>query len=344
MKALSIFAPTLMVLFFVSGVLLSSPAFSDYWWVYEHDLTEEDLNFIDIGGVFAVGDNGVVLECLYPLCSDYDPEWQDISPPTSEDLYGECYGWFNEYVVGTSGIIICYSEHSWTFDNSPTTKDLYSISISRNDNEVGFVVGEDGTIIFADEDPPEWELYESSPTSQDLYSVCGDHDNPNSTWAVGAGGTIIDYEDGVWSLYPSSPTTEDLYGVYVNDYFDLTVACGAAGTIILWDGASWNVVDTPTTEDLFSIQGPAWALFCVGANGTILFSYDGGQSWEIEDCPVYFDLHGVARWGEYVWAVGDNGTILSRDPIGSIQPISVGKVKALFAPSVEAFGSTDDVK
>lgn len=110
-----------------TGFIISQPSFSGAWYIYEHDLTEEDLNFIDVGGVFAVGDNGVVLECLYPLCSYYDPEWQDISPPTSEDLYGECYGWFIEYVVGTSGIIIYYSEHSWTFDNSPTTKDLYSI-------------------------------------------------------------------------------------------------------------------------------------------------------------------------------------------------------------------------
>lgn len=210
---------------------------------------------------------------------------------------------------------------------------------------MGFVVGEDGTIIFADEDPPEWEIYESSPTSQDLYSVCGDHDNPNSTWAVGAGGTILDYEDGVWSLYPSSPTTEDLYGVFVYDYHDLTVACGDGGTIILWDGAIWNVVDTPTTEDLFSIQGPAWNLFCVGANGTILFSDNGGQSWEIEDCPVSVDLHGVAVGIDfYTWAVGDYGTILSYGDYQNIQPTSIGKVKALFAPSVEAFGAKDDVK
>jgi len=335
MKGHLIFAPALMVLFFVSGVLLSPPAFSDYWWVYEHDLTTEDLNFFDVEGFLAVGNNGVVLMTDYPTISS-PQEWWDISPPTSEDLYGAFLSWGgNNYVVGTSGTIV-YSDSlggDWTFYDSPTFKDLYSIVLL--DDEEGFIVGEDGTILFGTGDPPFWQIYESSPTNQDLFSVHGYRYNPNITWAVGAGGTILDYEDGVWSLYPDSPTMEDLYCVFVDDYDDAW-ACGGRGTILRWDGAVWSLVDTPTTEDLYCI----WRYYCVGENGTILASYY--SEWYIDDCPVTEDLHGVAG-STMMWAVGDVGTIIGSGSTG-IQPISVGKVKALFAPSVEAFGAKDDVK
>lgn len=335
-----IFLPLLLAL-----LLLSTPAFSGDWYIYEHDMTTEYLNFFGTEGYFVVGDNGVVLRCDY-WTSKSSPfnetfEWEDVSAPTSEDLFGVCLG-ADTHVVGTSGIIL-YSEFlgwDWTFIDSPTTKDLYSITLPGYFS--GFIVGAEGTILYGGGEPPVWELYEPSPTDQDLYSVCGNRPYPNSTWAVGAGGTILDYEDGVWSLYPDSPTANDLYGVYTSGY-SLAWTCGAGGTIIHWDGVSWSLQDTPTNEDLYSI----WYgenLYCVGANGTILHTYDYGSNWYIDDCPVSVNLHGVAGYIPE-WAVGDGGTILSNEWIGSnIQPISVGKVKALFAPSVEAAGAKDDVK
>lgn len=339
-------------------VLLMMPTkvIGDDWYIYEHDLTTDDLNFIDTSGSFAVGDNGVLLVCLYPITSgseqywDELPYWEDISPDTTEDLYGAADR-TNVHVVGASGTII-YSEwggYTWVFIDSPTTKDLYSVTVTTGYDQgvlvidQGFIVGPEGTILYGGGEPPEWELYQPSPTIQDLYSVSGDdyYYVPNSTWAVGAGGTILDYEDGEWSLYPFSPTTVDLYGVYVyND--SLAFACGAGGTILRWDGTSWNLADTPTTEDLYSIWGKYYHEYCVGANGTILFSEDG-FNWVLEDCPVTVDLHGVAGYGVY-WAVGDGGTILSDCIVQNIQPTSVGRVKALFAPGVEAVGSMAKVK
>lgn len=156
MKGHLIFAPTLMVLFFMSGLLLSSPAFSADWYIYEHDMTTEDLNFFGTEGNFVVGDNGVVLFCDYWISksSPFDEpfEWEDRSAPTSEDLFGVYLG-ADTHVVGTSGTIIYY-EHlvGWTFYDSPTFKDLYSIVLL--DDEEGFIVGEDGTILFGTGDPP----------------------------------------------------------------------------------------------------------------------------------------------------------------------------------------------
>jgi hypothetical protein len=156
---------------------------------------------------------------------------------------------------------------------------------------------------------------------------------------VGADGTILECEGGVWSLYPSSPTSEDLYGVYV-DHTGIAWACGAHGTILRYDGSSWNVVpDVPTSNDLHSIWGGD-ELVCVGAQGTILHSSDDGLSWVLDDCPVTVDLNGVAFTGQYGWIVGDEGTILSSWFHSSIQPESVGRLKALYSSEGNSGGDS----
>jgi len=319
---------------FLIFLTFTSQAIPDQWYVYEHEMTTENLNFMGVEGNYAVGDNGVVLYCEYPIFLTTDPEWGDCSAPTSENLYGVFYRVFNDIVVGANGTII-YNEYTpydpfWIFVDSPTTNDLYSITLP--DLHWGFIVGVGGTILFGGGDPPdEWDLYEPSPTTQDLFSVASGYPDPNTAWAVGAEGTILDYEDSVWSLYPSSPTTNDLYGVFVYNQ-NFAFACGANGTILLWDGSTWNLIDTPTPENLYSIWGDLdYYFYCVGNNGTILKSYDYGYTWYLQDCPVDVDLHGVA--GYYpIWAVGDGGTILAEDWMPDIQPTSLGQVRALFAP------------
>jgi len=330
----------IVVLFMGINVVISLGSVFGYdWLIYPHDLTTEDLNFIDAEGFLAPGDNGVVLWCDYPDSKIMpDVGWRDISPPTSLNLYGAAYrGDF--YVVGDSGVII-YSSYlgDWYFVDSPTTESLYSVTLSV-DMYSGFMVGANGTILYGGSSSPVWNLYEPSPTTNDLYSVCGEPDEPNTTWAVGAGGTILDYQDGVWTLYPSSPTSEDLFSVYVEYDHPYTWACGANGTILRWDGSSWSKINNiPTTDNLYCIWGfadnPPYydeAIFCVGAGGTILASEDLGLTWHAETCPVTVDLHGVGGYSVWVWAVGDDGTILSHGEVSqSIRPDSLGRVKALY--------------
>lgn len=329
-----------------SLIFLYYPALSaEDWHVYEHDLTTENLNFVEDDGFFIAGNNGVVLYADYPASTTYDwYPWDDISPPTNEDLYcvADEYGY--TYVVGTNGVII-YEDWYWYFVDSPTTKNLYSITLSGELNDEGFIVGEEGTILYGGGEDPEWFLYEPSPTNDNLYSVSGREAGPypNTTWAVGENGTILDYEDGEWTLYPDSPTDKDLYCVYVfhGGSYDYAWACGANGTILVKEGDDWIEVDTPTNEDLYAIWGcwhPNPDVFCVGANGTILYSY-GGYDYHLEKCPVDVDLHGVGGFEDFIWACGENGTILYRDdpPFGNIEPSSIGVIKALF--STEVMGS-----
>lgn len=340
-----------IILTLVFTLILAPIVRAESWYIYEHDMTTEDLNFRGgpWGADLVVGDNGTVLACYYSTALNSPDDksfiWEDISIDTSEDLYGSDWGYFI-YVVGTNGAIF-YSEDGgvWFSASSPTTNDLFSVSISVTYTD-GFIVGAEGTILSGGGNPPVWELYEPSPTSQDLYSVSGEYNEPDTIWAVGAGGTILDYEDGVWSLYPSSPTSDGLYGVNVLGE-NGAWACGAGGTILIWDGVSWSLVSTPTTEDLYSIWHEPWHIFCVGVNGTILESGDWGETWVLEDTPVAVDLHGVGGY-EVIWAEGEGGTILSRGVLLGIQPTSLGKIKAMFGgegvSSAEAPGKSEHLR
>ncbi|MGQ9706807.1 MAG: WD40/YVTN/BNR-like repeat-containing protein [bacterium] len=327
--------------------LLSPILFSEQWYIYDHNLTKENLNSyggsnIDIRGNYIVGNKGKVLHLDFPITyNPYDPKWDDTSPPTNENLYGVDYNKVYAYVVGANGTIIYYYSSDWHFINSPSSNNLYSVTLSV-DSYSGFVVGEGGTILYGGGKSPSWYVYDKSPTINNLYSVSGIHNYPNTTWAVGANGTILDYENGNWSLYNSFPTSQDLFCVCVIDSigYDYAYACGANGTILVKEGDKWVKVNSNTTENLYSIWGRIYQsepeIFCVGANGTIIYS-KGGYYWQKEECPVNFDLHGVGGFGKFVFACGNNGTILYRGKVLSITPESIGIIKSIFSePTIQS--------
>jgi photosystem II stability/assembly factor-like uncharacterized protein len=317
-------------------MLFTIPIMSEEWYIYEHNLTSENLNFMNgYLGDFVVGNNGIVLHCSYPSYSNLtNPEWRKEYPPTFENLFGISSTPMGIYIVGNNGTI-CYKRGGtgkWTLIDSPTSDNLFSVTLIKP--KEGFIVGSSGSILYGGGEEPVWYKYESSPTTKDLHSVSGDEYNyiPNTSWAVGAGGTIVDYENGVWSLYPNSPTTNDLYCVSV--YFSTQAyACGANGTILLWNGSSWFKVESTTSENLYAIKWwTDYDVFCVGANGTILYSSDKGYTWKKESCPVNINLYGIACNGIYVWAVGKNGTILIRGKVlDNIIPESIGIIKSIFS-------------
>ena len=89
-------------------------------------------------------------------------------------------------------------------------------------------------------------------------------------------------------------------------------AVGGGGTILHYDGTSWNAMTSGTTTDLYGVWGnSAGDVFAVGRSGTILH-YDG-TSWNNMESGTTASLCGV--WGSSsndVFAVGFNGPILGR--------------------------------
>jgi hypothetical protein len=88
-------------------------------------------------------------------------------------------------------------------------------------------------------------------------------------------------------------------------------AVGDSGTILHYDGATWNPMSSPTTESLRGIWGNSWNnVFAVGDGGIILRSTNG-TSWSVLTSGTTQNLYGVwGSAGDNVFAVGANGTIL----------------------------------
>jgi hypothetical protein len=103
----------------------------------------------------------------------------------------------------------------------------------------------------------------------------------------------------------------DVWGSSSNDVF----AVGESGTILHYDGNSWNVMSSGTTDDLYGVWGSSWDdVFAVGESGTILH-YDGVSWSEMARDSTGWLAEVWGSSGSDVFAVGDEGTILHYDGV-----------------------------
>ncbi|MCA9574531.1 MAG: hypothetical protein R3B40_10105 [Polyangiales bacterium] len=119
---------------------------------------------------------------------------------------------------------------------------------------------------------------------------------------------------------PEGPLLNWVFGWTADDLF----VVGNSGTVLHFDGDTWERNDTPTTEALWGVWGAApddvWAVGGAGRAGStpVLLHYDG-LSWRSVDPPT-FGRPGVTAlykvWGtaaDNVYAVGRAGVILHYD-------------------------------
>ena len=107
----------------------------------------------------------------------------------------------------------------------------------------------------------------------------------------------------------SSDNTNDLYGIWGVSSTKV-FAAGSAGTIIRYNGSAWSSMSSGTTNDLYSIWGATGTdVFAAGKSGTIL--YYNGSNWSPMNSGTTNDLQGI--WGATatdVLAAGNSGTII----------------------------------
>jgi hypothetical protein len=125
-----------------------------------------------------------------------------------------------------------------------------------------------------------------------------------------------------WILEFSGNGTATLYAVGGRSASDV-FAVGTSGTIVHYDGMSWNEMAVPHVPGaLLGVWvSSANEVFAVGEGGTILH-YDG-TAWDAMQSGTSFDLGGI--WGsspDDVFAVGGGGTVLHLDG-ESWSPMSV---------------------
>lgn len=109
-------------------------------------------------------------------------------------------------------------------------------------------------------------------------------------------------------------TTWTLYGLWGTNPADV-FAVGESGTILHYDGGSWNSMASGVSGILFSVWGSSSTdVFAVGETG--LICHYNGDSWSSMSSGTVRQLRGV--WGtdnECVFAVGYSGTILHYDGV-----------------------------
>lgn len=143
---------------------------------------------------------------------------------------------------------------------------------------------------------------------------------PSDGWAVGDG-LILRLNNNRWSISEQFSDIK-LYGLHMisptNGW-----AVGSAGTILHWDGNSWNHIASPVLNWLESVsmlnENEGWA---VGSGGTIIRWHE--NKWTRIDSPTDHSLYAVKMFSATSgWATGANGTILKWDGNSWIEEFSL---------------------
>ncbi len=137
--------------------------------------------------------------------------------------------------------------------------------------------------------------------------------SPDNIWVAARGTNIIFHFNGAgWTNELIPAQIGSLWGDSANDIFGVVTT----GTILHYNGKSWNEMNTGINEDLSATEtlNSVWGnsgddVFAVGTNGTIMH-YDG-NNWGLMNSGTTENLNSVwANSSTNVFAVGENGTIL----------------------------------
>jgi photosystem II stability/assembly factor-like uncharacterized protein len=106
------------------------------------------------------------------------------------------------------------------------------------------------------------------PTSCTLNSVWGT--DATHIWAVGDTGYIVSTSDGTtWTQQQNIGTQFNLNGVWGTGPNDIYVV-GEGGTLLHYDGQSWQSQATGTNVNLLSVWGMGNDLYLTGYSGAVL--------------------------------------------------------------------------
>ena len=164
-------------------------------------------------------------------------------------------------------------------------------------NEV-FVVGDEGRILHfdgtSDTEGHLWHPMDSG-TRLPLHAIWGK--GRSALHAVGWMGTVLFFDGHQWHhrrggvVDPQSkgfaPCAENtpLFAI-TGDDTGRAWAVGDNGTVIAFDGDTWQKQNSPTEANLRGIaRTPSGRLYAVGAGGTVITSLGDGH-WELLECPV----------------------------------------------------------
>jgi hypothetical protein len=186
------------------------------------------------------------------------------------------------YAVGQDGTILKYSSGSWSQQSNSNTNTLNDLSFVDEDN--GWVVGNNGTILATQDGGLNWNAQTSGTTSH-LNGVS--FISTTLGWAVGNNGTLLRFDLSLlglklsagWKSVPSG-TTDDL-SVIVLQHGNLAWAMGDSGTVIRYN-PSTLILTSPNGGETFTVgtnESITWTTSDNISNITIEYSIDDGANW-----------------------------------------------------------------
>lgn len=173
----------------------------------------------------------------------------------------------NDAVVGSLVLHSSDGGTLWRRTRIQTTQEL--IHVDFVDENHGWIVGANGTIMATTDGGEIWRIQKSNTTAA-IYHV--DFKNEKNGWAVGEKGLILRTEDGgeTWQKINASVTKTLLSVEFINDKNGWIV--GRGGTTLRSEdgGKTWIRQDSKTADNLFALYMDKKTGWAVGGKGTIL--------------------------------------------------------------------------
>jgi len=202
--------------------------------------------------VWAVGAGGTILHWT-------GSSWAGVASGTSKTIQG-VWAWSasGAWAVGWNGLVLRYNGATWSEVASGTKKKLNGVR-GLNASDV-WIAGEGGTILHYN-----GSAWSTSPNGQQYFQNAI---SPAAAdvWSAG-NNSMLHYSNNQWSLY--STYLKNLNGIWHLSSADAW-AVGTDGTVLRYNGQSWNELTPLTQDDLNGIWCAASTdCWIVGASGTV---------------------------------------------------------------------------
>ena len=219
--------------------------------------------------------------------------------------------------AGQDGTVLATTDGGQSWATTSVASDV--AGLAHCDSADAWTVGYGGLVEATTDGGATWRPL--TRTTVGTYDGVAFADDDNG-WAVGQNGVFGTTDGGAtWMPRPLPPALSEPTGDASASEWLTAVACpdvshawavGDQGTILRYDGFSWQGQGSGVSVDLLGVCAAgdlhAWA---VGLDGTIVATTDGGSKWAPQRSHSTRDLRAVAFADRlHGWAVGGQGAIL----------------------------------
>ena len=189
-----------------------------------------------------------------------------------------------------------------------TSADINAIEFIDNQN--GFAVGAQGTIIKLTNAGTIWE-YKNLSTPYNLTAIHFTTDRIG--YIAGDRGLIMKTTDGgnTWNIVNEPSTTFNINALtFVNS--ELGYAVGQNGNMLktVNAGQNWTAVETGTANHLMDVRFAGVNNgYAIGKRGTILNTTNGGETWSVLNANTFVDLNSIYFTDATTGFIAANGAI-----------------------------------